>query len=169
MAKSKLRKDVKYNLSIIIINYNTEKITRECIESIINNTSGITYEIIVVDNASSDGSVKMLTNLKSKISNLRLILNNKNLGFGEGNNQGFKIAKGEFFLLLNTDTKLLDNVLAQMVSWMKKHPDIGISSCALRFKDGSVQGTGGYFPHLSKIFAWMIIFGRINLIMIGYQ
>lgn len=143
------------DLSIIIVNFNTKEITRECIESIIEKTSGLNYEIIVIDNASSDGSVQTLKDLTKSLPNLRLILNKDNLGFGKGNNQGFKIAKGEFILLLNTDTKILDNVLGEMVIWMRNHPKVGVSSCALKNKDGSVQGTGGYFPHLTKVFAWM--------------
>lgn len=152
------------DLSIIIVNFNTQKITKECIESIVLHTRGISYEIIVVDNASTDGSVAMLKSLKNNISGLRLILNKDNLGFGKGNNAGFKISKGNFVLLLNTDTKIRGNVLSEMVSWMRSHKEVGISSCALRFKDGSVQGTGGYFPTLSKVFAWMFFIEDLPLI-----
>ncbi len=154
----------KLDLSIIIVNFNTKKITRECIESLIKTTKNISYEIIVVDNASDDGSVEALNKLKTRNSNLGLILNKKNLGFGKGNNQGLKVAKGRYLLLLNTDTMFSSNVLGEMVSWMDNHEMVGAASCALKNRDGSLQGTGGYFPHLFKIFAWMFFLEDIPLL-----
>jgi GT2 family glycosyltransferase len=142
------------DLSIIVINYNTKKITKDCLDSIVKNTKNLKYEIVVVDNASKDGSVEMLRKLVKKYP-LRLIPNKKNLGFGKGNNQGIKLAKGKYILLLNTDTLINDNVLKEIVDWMEKHPKVGVSTCALRNADSSLQGTGGYFPNLSKVFAWM--------------
>lgn len=151
-------------LSIIIVNYNTRKITQECIKSVVKNTNGIDYEIIVIDNASKDGSVKTLENLSLKIPNLKLIKNRQNLGFGKGNNQGMKIAKGKFVLLLNTDTIVHDNALSEMVSWMGENEKVGVATCALKNKDGSLQGTGGYFPTLFRVFAWMFFLEDIPLL-----
>ncbi len=142
------------DLSIIIVNYNTKKMTLDCIRSVVNNTKGITYEIILVDNASIDGSVKLMRPLIKKYP-LRVIANKKNLGFGEANNQGIKKGKGRYFLLLNTDTLIKDNLLMEMVKWMDSHPDVGIVSCALKNKNGTLQGGGGYFPTLFRVFAWM--------------
>jgi GT2 family glycosyltransferase len=142
-------------LSIIIVNWNTEEITKEAISSVIKYTSQIRYEIIVVDNGSEDGSVSMLKKLEKKYPFIKLILNKKNVGFGKGNNQGFNGAKGEYVLMLNTDTVIHDNVLDEMVSWMDTHPKAGAATCALKNKDGSMQGTGGYFPTLFRVFSWM--------------
>ena len=148
------------DLSIVIISFNTEKLTRECIESVIKNTKGITYEFIVVDNDSKNGSVAMLKKFP-----VRLIANKDNRGFGQANNQGMEISNGRYVLLLNSDTLVGSNVLANMVSWMDKNPKAGIASCGLRFKDGKIQGTGGYFPTLARVFAWMSFLDDIPGIM----
>jgi len=142
------------DLSIIIVSFNTEKLTRECLESVVKHTRGITYEFLVMDNASYDGSIEMLQDLSQKLP-LKLIANADNIGFGAANNQGMKEAKGRYLLLLNPDTFIKDNVLGEMIKWMDENPKVGISSCALKNKDGSLQGTGGYFPNLFRVFAWM--------------
>ena len=151
------------DLSIIIVSFNTEKLTRECIESVVKNTEGISYEFLVMDNISKDGSVEMLKGLSQKLP-LTLIANKDNIGFGAANNQGMKRAKGRYLLLLNSDTFVKDNVLGEMVKWMDENPKVGISSCALRNKDGSLQGTGGYFPNLFRVFAWMFFIEDIPFI-----
>ena len=142
------------DLSIIIINFNTVKITKECLDSIRNKTKDIKYEIIVVDNASSDGSLQMLEKYSQRYK-IKIIKNKTNRGFGPGNNQGLKISKGDFILLLNTDTIIHDDVLSQVYSFMRANKNIGIATCALRNMDGTLQGSGGYFPTLFKVFAWM--------------
>jgi len=143
------------DLSIIIVSFNTMNITCECVKSVVKHTKGIYFEIIVVDNASRDDSVKVLRSLN--IKNLIIIKNKKNIGFGSANNQGMKIAKGNFILLLNSDTKVYDNVIGKMVLWQKLHPEIGIASCALKNPDGTLQDSGGYFPTLVRVFSWMTI------------
>lgn len=151
------------DLSIVIINFNTKKLTAECIKSVFKNTKGITFEIIMVDNASSDGSVKAVEKLAGKYP-VKIKANKENVGFGQGNNQGMKIAKGRYILLLNTDTILKNNLLFEMVRWMDKNKDVGIVSCALKNVDGSIQGTGGYFPTLLRVFAWMSFLEDIPLL-----
>ncbi|MCX6705579.1 MAG: glycosyltransferase family 2 protein [Candidatus Woesebacteria bacterium] len=150
------------DLSIIILSFNTEKLTRECIESVVKNTKGITYEFLVMDNASKDGSLEMLKKLSQKLP-LKLIANKDNIGFGLANNQGMKEACGRYLLLLNSDTLVKDNVLGEMVKWMDENLKVGISSCALKNKDGSLQRTGGYFPTLFRVFAWMSFLDDIPL------
>lgn len=147
------------DLSIVIISFNTEKLTREAILSVVKNTKGITYEIIVIDNNSRDGSVEMLKKLP-----VRLIANKDNRGFGQANNQGMKIAKGRYILLLNSDTLVKTDVLSEMIAWMDDNPNCGISTCALKFPDGSLQGTGGYFPTLTRVAAWMLFLDDIPVI-----
>src|SRR3972149_594788 len=142
------------DVSVIIVNYNTKDMTGECIKSVMEKTKGITFEIIMIDNASPDSSAEALLPLTKKYP-LKIIANKDNKGFGGGNNQGLKIAQGNYLLLLNTDTLLKTNVIKDMIDWMEAHPKVGISSCALKNRDGTLQGTGGYFPTLFKVFAWM--------------
>src|SRR5581483_2735397 len=143
------------DLSIVIVNYNTKKITLDCIDSVYKNTKDINYEIILVENSSDDPI--LLKDIKKDGKKINLIVSKENLGFAAGNNSGIKIAKGRYVLLLNSDTLVTSNVLAEMVSWMDENPKVGISSCALKNKDGSLQGTGGYFPTLIRVFSWMTI------------
>lgn len=137
------------DLSVIIVNYNTRKLTLDCVASVVKNTKGINYEIIVVDNASSEKFPKS--------KEYKLIASSVNLGFTGGNNLGMKDAKGRYILLLNSDTIIHDNVLSEMVAWMDNNPKAGIASCALKNSDGSLQATGGYFPTLLRVFSWMTI------------
>lgn len=152
------------DLSVVIVSYNTKELLKDCLGSIVKYTKGIDYEIVIVDNASTDGSVETIKKLQSQTSNLLLIINKKNLGFAKANNQGIKKSKGRYFLLLNSDTLIKDNVLGDMVSWMNKNKKVGVATCALKNKDGSLQGTGGYFPHLFKVFAWMFFLEDIPFI-----
>lgn len=147
----------KIDLSVVIVSFNTKDITLDCIKSVVKNTKGIEYEVIVVDNASKDGSVPAIKKLAKKHKAIQLIEKKKNLGFSGGNNIGIKNAKGEYILFLNSDTIVNDNVLCEMVKWMEKNESIGVSSCSLLNKDGSQQGTGGYFPTLIRVFSWMTI------------
>ena len=140
------------DLSIIIVSFNTKNLLISCIKSVKKYTSGIDYEIIVVDNASTDGSAKA-----SKALGVRIIENKTNFGFATANNQGTKISKGEFILFLNSDTEIKDNVLGHLVSYMRKNPKVGVATSALNNKDGSLQATGGYFPTLLRVFSWMTI------------
>lgn len=96
------------DVSIIIVNYNTAGILRDCLESIQKQTSGLDYEVIVVDNASSDGSVEML---KNDFPDVRLIESGGNLGFGRANNLGMERATGKYLFLLNSDTLLVNNAV----------------------------------------------------------
>jgi hypothetical protein len=153
------------DLSIIIVSYNTASLLKSCIESIVKNTKDITYEIIVVDNASTDGSaeaVKLALSLSKghpelAEGSLKIIQNKKNLGFAAGNNTGLPKCRGKYILLLNSDTKLTSNLLPEIVDWMDEHPRSGIATCMLKNTDGSIQGTGGYFPTLLRTISWMTI------------
>jgi hypothetical protein len=143
------------DVSVVIVSFNTQKLTVDAVNSVIEKTKGVSLEIIVVDNNSQDGSVNVLTKLAGSNKNITLILNSENIGFGEGNNQGIKKAKGKYILLLNSDTLVTDNVIGEMVGWMDRNLKVGIASCSLKNKDGSIQATGGYFPTLPKVFVWM--------------
>jgi len=142
----------KMDLSIIIVSFNTKDILISCIKSVKKYTNGLDYEIIVVDNASIDGSVKASKDLGAKV-----IENKKNFGFAVANNQGMGLSRGEYTLFLNSDTEINDNVLGEMVRWMKGNPKVGVATSAFKNKDGSLQATGGYSPTLPRVFSWMTI------------
>lgn len=156
------------DLSIIIVNYNTKKLLIDCVTSIIKHTKGLKYEIVIVDNNSSDGSVEEIQSSKFKVqkysSKLKIVLNKENKGFGAANNIGLKEAKGNYILFLNSDTLIHNNVLTEMVQWIKANKNVGVVSCALMNADGTMQGSGGYFPTLSKVFAWMFFLEDIPLL-----
>ena len=106
------------DISVLIVNYNTKYLLNNCIRSIERNTSGIDYEIIVIDNASSDGTVNMLI---TEFPNIQLITNSINLGFAKANNIGSNYAKGEYLLFLNSDTLLLNNALLYFYEFFKNN------------------------------------------------
>lgn len=143
------------DVSIIIVSYNTKDLLKRCLSSIFNLTKGVSFEVIVVDNASSDDSVEYVKDQRSKIKNLFLIENSKNLGFGRANNQGAKIAKGHYIFIFNSDAYLKGNALPGLVSFMDKNPKIGVLGPLILNPDGSIQQTVGFFPDLPQVFYWM--------------
>ena len=141
------------DLSIIIVNYNTKDYLEKCLLNLSEVTKGIQTEIFVVDNASTDGSPEMVG---QKFPKVQLIKSSKNIGFGAGNNLALKKAKGRYLLLLNADIEIPDDkLLPGMIDWMDKNPKVGVSTCALTNPDKTIQATGGYFPTLGRVFAWM--------------
>lgn len=133
-------------LSIIIVNYNTKNLTLECIDSIYRYPPKGDYEVIVVDNGSSDGGVAAFRKLKTLNPKLKIIENNENVGFAKANNQGIKIAKGEYLLLLNSDTKVTKGAIEEMVKFARVSPDAGAVAAKLLNPDGSVQASVFRFP-----------------------
>lgn len=138
------------DISIVIVNFNTKKLVLDCINSVKKYTTNINYEIIVVDNASTDGSVESLKKLKD----INLIISKENGGFSKGNNLGIKKAKGKYVLLLNSDTLFLENSIKKMFDLMETRPEVGVSSCRLLNLDKTIQSNGGYFPTLFRVFTW---------------
>lgn len=124
------------DLSIIIVNWNTKNLIMSCLDSIYQTTKSIGFEIIVIDNASTDGSISAI---EKKFSHVILVKNNENKGFAAANNQGIKQAQGEFILLLNSDTIVLDNAIGKSVKFLKSRPEIGALGCKLLYPDGSLQ------------------------------
>jgi len=127
-------------LSVIIASFNTKNLTESCLSSIYKYPPKGTFEIIVVDNASKDGSAQMI---KTEFPKVKLIENNKNLGYAKANNMAVKIAKGEFILLLNSDTLVLKNSIDSLVNYLKNHPDAGVATSKLQKPNGSTQ----YYYH----------------------
>lgn len=113
----------KVKLSIVIVNYNTKYFLIECLNSIYRTVKKIPFEILVIDNASFDGSEEIIPQIFPEIN---FIPNSENLGYSRANNQALKKAKGEFILLLNPDTVLTDKAIETMISFMEKNPLVGV-------------------------------------------
>ncbi len=131
------------DVSIIIVSWNTRELLRDCLDSIVKQTRSVSYETIVVDNASRDGSANMC---EHAFPSVRLIANSVNRGFAAANNQGMQIANGRYVLLLNPDTVILDGAIDRCVAYADAHPDVGVVGCQVLEKDGRIQQTGFAFP-----------------------
>ena len=110
------------DVSVIIVSFNTRDLLRDCLSSIIKNTHGVSYEIIVVDNASKDGSADMV---KEEFPNVHLIASDENNGFAKGNNIALPQVKGKHIFYLNPDTVLLNDAISQLSNFVDTHPDLG--------------------------------------------
>jgi GT2 family glycosyltransferase len=134
--------------SIIIVNYNTRDLVSNCIESIILYTRGISYEIIVVDNASTDGSQ---IHISANYPQVTLVENKINSGFGAANNIGDRRSKGKFLFLLNSDTVLLNDAPSLFLRHFESASkgSLGCLGCSLVDEYFQINGTGGTFPNIS--------------------
>lgn len=159
------------DLSIIIVNYNVKEFLQNLLHSIERATSNVTREIIVVDNASDDGSVNLI---KTKFPEIILIENRKNAGFGKANNQALKIAQGKYVLLINPDSVVSEDTFEKMISFFEKNTDAGLAGCKIINPDGTLQlACRRSFPGpwtsfckvtgLSNLFPNSRIFARYNL------
>lgn len=135
---------------MIIVNYNTKTLTIDAIDSIVEKTEGVSYEIIVVDNNSNDGSKSAL--IKKYGNKIKLICNEKNIGFGRANNIAIKSANGKYIFLLNSDTLLINNAIKIFYDYMDKHTNIGVCGGSLYNLDMTQQISYGHFPSLRQVF-----------------
>lgn len=111
------------DVSIILVNYNTTRLLLQAIDSIYEKSAGFTFEVIVVDNNSSENPEK---EIREKYGDqITLISLSENIGFGKANNEGIKIAKGRYIFLLNTDTYLINNAIYILMQYMDTHLDVG--------------------------------------------
>lgn len=124
------------DLSIVIINWNGIDILRNCLSSIFSRPRSIAFEVIMVDNASSDSSV---ATVEREFPQVKIIRNSENRGFAAANNQAFAVALGRHILLLNNDTVILGNALEDAVQFLDAHPEVGALGCRVQFPDGSFQ------------------------------
>ena len=152
---------MKKKVSVIIVNFNSESTIGNCLQSIYRHTAGADYEIIVVDNASEQASIKYI---KDHFPGIKLIQNNKNKGFGTANNIGAGYASGEYLFFLNPDTLLQDNAIERFIRFMEKEqPDAASCGGCLITKDGDPTTSWGNFPSFlqelgstgfSRFFRW---------------
>ena len=144
-------------VSIIIVNYNTLHVIKPCIDSIVAQTHDIGYEIIVVDNGSTDGSIEALSDDKR----VTLILTGENLGFGRANNRGLEHAKGRYVFFLNSDTLLMNNAIKMLYDFAEHYEGhLGALGCILEDRQGNRIHSFGQFPKMSddlRLFLWVPI------------
>ena len=154
-------------LSIVIVNFNTKILLKQCLESVYQNLGNMEHEIFVIDNNSSDQSPLMI---KENFPDVLLIENKENIGFAKANNQAIRKAKGEYLLLLNSDTIIPPGTLTIMVDFLDINPKVGALGPKLVDQDLNLQTSFRHFPTLftvlsqffglsamfpkSKIFGW---------------
>lgn len=143
------------DLSVIIVSWNVRELLRRCLDSIVASMGGLPahsprpYEVIVVDNASQDATAGMV---RQEFPWVRLIVNPENAGFTRANNQGLRLSRGRWVLLLNPDTEIVGDALPAMLAYMEAHPYIGGLGPQLRFPDGRPQSSRRRFPTYATAF-----------------
>lgn len=133
------------DVSVIIVNYNTTALTEQCISSVLAFTSGVNFEVIVVDNHSPDRSIENITTVFPQV---RLLKSPANKGFGSGNNLGIRAASGEFVFLLNSDTQLVSNAIGSFLVYMREPGNEKVAVCGGELYTGTEKRTAsfGNFP-----------------------
>lgn len=139
----------QYDFSIIIVNWNTRELVLQCVQSFYTCSQPLSFEIIVVDNASSDDSVSAL---RTHFPDVKVIVNSENLGFARANNIGIRASSGRFVCLVNSDILIFNNVLQQMAEHLTSAPDIGILSPQLLDLQRKPQISCRRFPSLWQLF-----------------
>jgi GT2 family glycosyltransferase len=155
------------DVSIIIVSWNTQGILRDCLQSVYAQTKGIQFEVIVVDNASGDGSADMV---RREFPQAVLVANRDNRGFAAGNNQGIDMAQGRYVLLLNSDTVVLDGAIDKSVAFADAHPRAAVVGCRVLNADRTLQRSCFMYPsplnlfllatYLDRVFPRSRFFGR---------
>ncbi len=131
------------DLSIIIVSWKVKDLLQSCLKSIFEETENISFEVILIDNASQDGTVEMV---REKFPSVLLMGSKENLGFAKGNNIAIPGAKGRYVLLLNPDTFILDRALEKMARFMDAHSEYDACGCKLLYPDGTLQESCRRFP-----------------------
>jgi hypothetical protein len=160
------------DLSIVIVSYNTKDVLRECLESIYKTAKNLSFEVIVVDNASKDQTREEMQKLD--YPNFRFIQNKENLGFSKANNIGVRKTSGRYVLFLNPDVVVHSETLEGMVYFMDEEREAGAATCKVVLTNGKIDDASHrgfptpwnsftYFSGLAKIFGKIEHFGGYNL------
>ena len=137
------------DVTAIVVNWNTREILRDCLQSIYEQAGDIQFEIIVVDNASSDGSCEMV---EKEFAAVKLIRNNANRGYAAAINQGIRAGQGRYFLFLNSDVIICDKAIEKTVRYADEHSDVAATSCQVFMRQGVPQPSFFRFPDVLNIF-----------------
>lgn len=166
----------KLDLSICVVTWNARDLTIACLKSLIEYTHCIEYEIFLVDNGSTDGTIEKVRNVFPQVN---IIANTSNEGFSYANNQALRLVKGRYAILLNNDMLFNSDALSRMVAFMDHYCNVGVMECRLRLPNGTVQHTAhedlkwqdylfaSFF--LNQLFPRSRIFGRINCTYLDYE
>lgn len=150
------------DVSVIIVNYNTKELTKGCIDSIFAQTLGITFEVILVDNASTDGSVELF----KKDGRICFVESGCNLGFGKANNLAYQYAKGKYLFLLNSDTLLLNNAIKLFFDKMESMGlEVGCMGCLLQDNQRQYVHSYAELPNVENmlgILVWKQLFSFLG-------
>jgi len=141
-------------LSVVVVSYNTRDLTRRCLASTEEHAGDTPHAIILVDNASADGSAEMV---RTEFPHVRLVANPDNRGFAAANNQAFELAEGRYVLLLNPDTEVRDDALRRVLDFARTRPDAGVIGCRVRYPDGTQQSTIFRYLRLSSVFVNLLV------------
>ncbi len=136
---------MRVDVSVIVVSWNTRRLLEQCLRSVYETAGDLAVEVIVVDNGSSDGSVEAV---RDRFPEAQLIVNSENVGFARANNQAMEVARGRYFLLLNSDAVLRPGALKALVGCLEAHPRAGIVGGRLVNPDGSFQASYMDFPTL---------------------
>ena len=135
------------DVSVIIVSYNTRDLLLQCLRSLQSARETVSLEIIVIDNASSDGSAEVCRT----IPGVRVIANSENVGFGRANNQGIRESQSELVLLLNSDTVVLPDTVHKMLHFMRQSKKVGVLGCRIISPDGRRQPSCFRYPNIATI------------------
>jgi GT2 family glycosyltransferase len=124
------------DVSVIVVAWNVRELLRSCLQSVYQETKGIEFELIYVDNGSEDGSLEMV---RQEFPQVRIIPNQDNKGFIRANNQGIEVATGRYVLLLNSDTIVLENAIAKAVQFADVHPEAAVVGCRVLNPNRTLQ------------------------------
>ena len=137
-----------YDVSVVIVSWNACDLLRDCLKSIFDQTSQINFEVIVVDNSSSDASVEMV---RHEFPQVKLVAEEVNHGFAGANNVGIIQSRGRYVLLLNPDTVILDDAIGRSLNWIVSHPDVAVLGCQVFENETTIQQTCFAHPGLFNL------------------
>ena len=137
------------DVSIIVVAWNVRQLLYDCLKSVYEETKGVDFEVIYVDNASEDGSIDMV---RDEFPAVKIIENDENKGFIIANNQAIEVSKGRYVLLLNSDTIVLDNAIVKTVKFGDDHPEAAVVGCRILNPDRTLQRCCFMFPSILNLF-----------------
>ncbi len=138
------------DVSIVFTQWNVREMLRDCLHSVKEKTKGLTYEIIVVDDGSTDGSPEMI---RKEFPDVILTVNQTNIGVAKSYNKGVALARGKYVQMLNSDMVLVNNAIKILLDFLESHPDAGACAGKLRNRDMTTQVSFGSFPGLLQAFS----------------